>query len=139
MELQNSLSFSLRKADSYLACCYKILEGMDSQTEDIIIVAHVETLGILLPIIHNANRSYVVDYLPRLGVEQITSAIVAPVAASTRYMSSILTLLSEILSVMTLLRLPMNEVKLYSTPRCSLFLFHGSGSVFLFALLFELR
>lgn len=42
---------------------------------------HIETLGILLSVVHNPNSSYMVDYLPSLGVEQVTPAIVAPVAA----------------------------------------------------------
>lgn len=57
---------------------------MDSQTEDVIIMPHIETLGILLSVIHNPNGSYMVDYLPCLGVEQVTPAVVAPVAANKR-------------------------------------------------------
>lgn len=66
----------------YLASCYKVLEGMDSQTEDVVIVAHVESLGILLSVVHNPNGSHVVDYLSCLSVEQVAPAIVAPVAAT---------------------------------------------------------
>ena len=66
----------------YLACCYKVLKRMDSQTEDVIIMTHVETLGILLSVVHNSNSSYMVDYLPGLGVEQVAPAIVASVAAN---------------------------------------------------------
>lgn len=58
---------------------------MDSQTEDVIIVAHVETLGILLSVVHNPNGSYMVDYLPGLGVEQITPAIITPVTANKKH------------------------------------------------------
>lgn len=67
-----------------MACCYKVLEGVDSQTEDVIIMAHVETLGILLPVVHNPNGSYMVDDLPGLGVEQVASAIITPVAANKK-------------------------------------------------------
>lgn len=57
---------------------------MYSQTEDVIIVTHVETLGILLSVVHNPNGSHMVDYLPGLGVEQVASAIITPVAANKK-------------------------------------------------------
>lgn len=63
-----------------LACCYKVLQGVDSQTEDVIIMAHVETLSILLPVVYNPYGSYVVNYFSSLGVEQVAPAIVASVA-----------------------------------------------------------
>lgn len=44
-------------------------------------MAHVESLSILLSVVHNPHCSYMVDNLPCLGVEQVASAIVAPVAA----------------------------------------------------------
>ncbi len=71
-----------RSAGSYLACCYKVLQGVDSQTEDVIIMTHVETLGILLSVVHNPNGSHMIDYLPSLGVEQVAPAIITPVAAN---------------------------------------------------------
>lgn len=55
---------------------------MDSQTEDVIIMAHVETLCILLSVVHNPNSSHMVDYLPGLGVEQVAPTIVASVTAN---------------------------------------------------------
>lgn len=66
----------------YLSCCYKVLKGVDSQAKDVVIVAHVESLSILLSVVHNPNGSHVVHYLPSLSVEQVAPAIVAPVAAS---------------------------------------------------------
>lgn len=69
-------------AGSYLACCYEVLEGMDSQTEDVIIMAQVETLGVLLSVVHDPNGSYMVDYLSGLGVEEVAPAIITPVAAN---------------------------------------------------------
>lgn len=45
-------------------------------------MAHVETLSILLSVVHNPNSSYMVDYLPGLRVEQVASAIITPVAAN---------------------------------------------------------
>lgn len=57
---------------------------MDSQAEDVIIMAHVETLGILLSVVHNPNSGYMVDYLTGLGVEQVAPAIITPVAAKKK-------------------------------------------------------
>lgn len=57
---------------------------MDSQTQNVIIMPHIETLGILLSVVHNPDSSYMVDYLPSLGVEQVAPAIVAPVAAKKK-------------------------------------------------------
>lgn len=54
---------------------------MDRQTEDVIIMARVETLGILLSVVHNSDSGYMVDYLAGLGVEQVAPAVVTPVAA----------------------------------------------------------
>lgn len=65
----------------YLSCCYKVLQGVDGQAEDVVIVAHVETLGVLLSVVHDADSSDVVNDLTRLSVEQIAPAVVAPVAA----------------------------------------------------------
>lgn len=74
----------MHDTDVYLACGYKVLEGMDSQAKDVVIVAHVEALGILLSVVHDPNGSHVVDDLPGLSVEQVAPAIVAPVAANQR-------------------------------------------------------
>lgn len=52
-------------------------------------MAHVETLGILLSVVHNPNGSYMVDYLPGLGVEQVAPAIITPVAANNKRGKSI--------------------------------------------------
>ena len=82
--------FYVRRVGIYLACCYKVLEGVDSQTEDVIIMTHVETLGILLSVVYNPNGSYMVDYLPGLGVEKITPAIIAPVTATKRKINGLI-------------------------------------------------
>lgn len=66
---------------SYLACRNKVFQGVDSQTEDVIVMAHIETLSILLSVIHHPNSSYMIDNFPGLGVEEVASAIIAPVAA----------------------------------------------------------
>lgn len=47
-------------------------------------MAHVETLCILLSVVHNPNGGYVVDYLPSLGVEQVAPAIITPVSAKKK-------------------------------------------------------
>lgn len=54
---------------------------MDSQTEDVIVMAHVEALGVLLSVVHDPYGSHVVHDLTRLGVEQVAPAIITPVAA----------------------------------------------------------
>lgn len=133
----------------YLARCYKVLEGMDSQAEDVIIVAHVESLGILLSVVHNPNGSHVVDYLPGLSVEQVAPAIVAPVAATKHSIGLWYERLSggkratartavRILLCFTVV-LPMNEVQPQAAPRCSLALLHGRCTILFLALFFELR
>lgn len=48
-------------------------------------MAHVESLRVLLPVVHNSYSSYMVDNLPSLGVEKVASAIVAPVAIMKPY------------------------------------------------------
>lgn len=128
---------------------------MQSQTEDVIIMAHVETLRILLSVVHNPYSSDMVHYLPSLGIEQVAPAIIPPVAANKKrgrgvrglYLITMHeeTSLAEILlmlgwcGIMQFLSLPMNEVQLYSTPWCSFSLLHSCCSMFLLALLFELR
>lgn len=54
---------------------------MDSQTEDVVIVAHVEALSVLLPVVHHPDGSHVVHDLTGLGIEQVAPAIITPVAA----------------------------------------------------------
>lgn len=54
---------------------------MDGQTEDVVIMAHVETLGVLLSVVYNPNGSYVVNYLTSLGVKEVAPAIITSVAA----------------------------------------------------------
>lgn len=54
---------------------------MDSQAEDVIVMAHVEALGVLLSVVHDPYGSHVVHDLTRLGVEQVAPAIITPVAA----------------------------------------------------------
>lgn len=57
---------------------------MDSQTEDVIIMAHVEALGVLLSVVCDPYGSHVVHDLTRLGVEQVAPAIITPVAAKQK-------------------------------------------------------
>lgn len=54
---------------------------MDSQAEDVIVMAHVEALGVLLSVVHDPYGSHVVHDLTRLGVEQVAPAIITSVAA----------------------------------------------------------
>lgn len=57
---------------------------MDSQTQDVVIMAHVEALSVLLPVVHDPDGGHVVHDLARLGIEQVAPAIVTPVAASKK-------------------------------------------------------
>lgn len=57
---------------------------MDSQTEDVVIMAHVEALGVLLSVIYDPYGSHVVHYLTGLGIEQVAPAIITPVAANKK-------------------------------------------------------
>lgn len=57
---------------------------MDSKTEDVVIVAHVEALSVLLSVVHDPDGSHVVHYLARLGIEQVAPAVVTPVAESKK-------------------------------------------------------
>ena len=64
----------------YLSRGYVVLEGVDGQAEDVVVVAHVEALRVLLPVVHHPHGGHVVHNLPRLGVEQVAAAVIAPVA-----------------------------------------------------------
>lgn len=117
---------------------------MDSQTEDVIIMAHVETLGILLSVVHHPNGSYMVDYLTSLGVEQVAPAIITPVAAKQPKNTPCNCFAQKDKNKVLVLKcfsvnVPMNEVQLHPTSWCSLSLFHGRCSMLLFTLLFKLR
>lgn len=57
---------------------------MDRQTEDVIVMAHVEALGVLLSVVYDPYGSHVVHDLPGLGVEQVAPAIITPVAAKRK-------------------------------------------------------
>lgn len=57
---------------------------MDSQTEDVIVMAHVEALGVLLSVVYDPYGSHVVHYLTSLGIEQVAPAIITPVAANKK-------------------------------------------------------
>lgn len=57
---------------------------MDSQTEDVIIMAHVEALGVLLSVVYDPYGSHVVHYLTGLGIEQVAPAIITPVATKEK-------------------------------------------------------
>lgn len=64
----------------YLSCGHHISDWMDTQTKNIICVGIVESLLVLLAIIHNPKGSYMVDNLSTLSVEKIVPTIVPSVA-----------------------------------------------------------
>lgn len=62
-----------------MSCSYVIFDGVDGQTEDVIVVAKVEALCVLLSVIHHPYSSDMVHNLPGLSVEQVTPAVIASV------------------------------------------------------------
>lgn len=52
---------------------------MDSETEDVVIVTKVEPLTVLQAIIDDGNSSHMIHDLSRLGVEQVVTAVKAPI------------------------------------------------------------
>lgn len=64
----------------YLPSGHIVLYWMDGQAENVIIVPQVQPLGVLLPVVHDSNRSDVVDHFSSLRVEQIVPTVVASVS-----------------------------------------------------------
>lgn len=69
---------------AYLACSYIIFNGVDGQTQDVIIMAQVKALRVLLSVINHSHSRYVVDDLSGLSVEQIAPAVGASVTEKHR-------------------------------------------------------
>ena len=65
----------------YLPSRHVVLERVHCQAEDVVVVAEVEALGVLLSAVDHGHGCYVVHHLPRLRVEQVVPAVVAPVPA----------------------------------------------------------
>lgn len=52
---------------------------MDSEAEDVIIVTKVEPLAVLQAIIDDGDSSHMIHHLSRLSVEQVVTAVKAPI------------------------------------------------------------
>lgn len=60
---------------------------MDAEAEDVVVVAEVEPLRVLLPVVHNGHGGDVINHLSCLRVEQVVPAVIAPVpAANTKHL-----------------------------------------------------
>lgn len=60
---------------------------MDAEAEDVVVVAEVEALRVLLPVVDNGHSSDVINHLSCLCVEQVVPAVIAPVpAANTKHL-----------------------------------------------------
>lgn len=52
---------------------------MDSEAEDVVIVTKVEPLTVLQAIIDDGDSSHMIHHLSCLGVEQVVTAVKAPI------------------------------------------------------------
>lgn len=57
---------------------------MDREAEDVVVVAEVEPLAVLQPVVDDSDGSHVVQHLARLAVEQVVTAVKASVPAGHR-------------------------------------------------------
>ena len=79
--LSSAKSASYR-GDIYLPSGHVVLHWMNGQAENVIVVSQVQSLRVLLPIVHDSNGSNVIDHFSSLCVEQIVSTIVASVTGA---------------------------------------------------------
>lgn len=85
-----SLSVSLRVTCSILICrtylcrSHIVFERVDGEAEYVIVVAEVEPLTVLQPVVDNGDGGHVIHHLPRLTVEQVVTTVKAPIPAGNR-------------------------------------------------------
>lgn len=60
---------------------------MHGQAEDVVVVAEVEPLAVLQPVVDDDHGGHVVDHLPGLSVEQVVATVEAPVPAGISVVS----------------------------------------------------
>ena len=65
----------------YLSGGHVIFEWVDGETEDVVIVAQIEALRVLLPVVDDGHRRHVIHNLGCLRVKQIIPAVIAPIPA----------------------------------------------------------
>lgn len=62
---------------------------MDAEAEDVVVVAEVEALRVLLPVVDDGHGGDVINHLSCLRVEQVVPAVIAPVpAANTKHLEA---------------------------------------------------
>lgn len=60
---------------------------MHGQAEDVVVVAEVEPLAVLQPVVDDSHGGHVVHHLPSLSVEQVVATVEAPVPERTSVVS----------------------------------------------------
>lgn len=61
-----------------------VFERVHGQAEDVVVVAEVEPLAVLQPVVDDDHGGHVVHHLPCLSVEQVVATVEAPVPAGSR-------------------------------------------------------
>lgn len=74
---------------SHLCGSCVVFERMHGQAEDVVIVAEVEPLAVLQPVVDDSHCGHVVHHLPRLSVEQVVATVEAPVPAGMGAVSEV--------------------------------------------------
>lgn len=69
---------------AYLCRGHIVFERVDSEAENIVIVAQVKPLTVLQPVVDDSDGSHVVHHLPRLTVEQVVTTVEAPIPVGNR-------------------------------------------------------
>lgn len=69
--------------DAHLRGSCVVFERVHSQAEDVVVVAEVEPLAVLQPVVDDGHGGHVVHNLPSLSVEQVVATVEAPVPAGS--------------------------------------------------------
>lgn len=64
-----------------------VFERVHGQAEDVVVVAEVEPLAVLQPVVDDSHGGHVVHHLPGLSVEQVVATVEAPVPAGISVVS----------------------------------------------------
>lgn len=65
--------------NAHLSSSNIVFQRMDGKAEDVIVMAKIQSLGVLLSTVYNSHSSNMVNYLPSLCVEQVVSTVIASV------------------------------------------------------------
>lgn len=72
-----------RDGISHLRGSCVVFERVHGQAEDVVVVAEVEPLAVLQPVVDDNHGGHVVNHLPGLSVEQVVATVEAPVPAGS--------------------------------------------------------